>query len=184
MDKGRGHEFLSVGLKKRAVRRWRSEGTSVSIAIVDLDALTAINKRFGDAVGDAVLAVVAQEVGGAGAGHDWGRCGDDTFFALHVGLRLEGMRRCAERIASSVRDYSWSELASGLWVTCSVGIAELQEKEPPSDFVIRAAIGMNRAKENGGDDVESGPRYLPRETPANRDLRLVTSIPRRRNRRG
>lgn len=102
-----------------------------------------------------------------------GRCGEDTFFSVLLGYDIATAKTLAERLRKNIQDYSWSTLAVSLRVTCSMGLAQLREKESAQDLVVRASIGLNKAKDAGRNKVGIGPNFLRRNQ--SRDLKTYYS---------
>lgn len=172
MDKLAGHVFLTASLPSQ-ITRWRRKQRPATVLLIDLDQLTVINKRYGRHLGDAVLGRLGEILATCAADFK-GRCGDDTFYAIFVGCSDQVALGLAVEVCDRVKTFQWGELAKGLHVTCSIGIAHLSMIEPPIDWPIRAAVGLKSAKENGGNQVFAGPLFLPRpDAPStvSRDLR-------------
>jgi diguanylate cyclase (GGDEF)-like protein len=161
MKKSKGRIFLT---EKLGLTTSGSCSGSVhleaTLIILDLDELTQINKIFGSRVGDAVLYNVYQILSHSQADHS-GRCGDDTFYATFLYVPQERTEVLAQNLCDSVRTFDWDGLAKGLRVTCSLGVAHFDKKEPTIDWPVRAAIGMRQAKEKGGNRISLGPSMLP-----------------------
>lgn len=130
------------------------------MVILDLDELTQINKIFGNRVGDAVLYAVYQILTHSQADCS-GRCGDDTFYAIFLYASEQRAEQLADELCNEVGNFEWNDLAIGLRVTCSAGMAHFDLNEPSIDWPIRAAIGMRNAKERGSSQVSKGPAMLP-----------------------
>lgn len=64
------------------------------------------------------------------------------------------LRRIADQIVDTIHKYDWDELAQGLYVTCSIGIADSEEfHEDARTAVFRAVIGSKKSKKKGGNCV-------------------------------
>ena len=132
----------------------------IAVLMVDIDDLTLINKRFSREVGDFVIYNTLRILNSFNQIKIAGRCGDDTYYAILIGVGVDFAFQIAEKIRISVCRSTWEKLASELYVTCSIGCAELHKDEPIRDWLVRACIGMNEAKKKGKDRVERGPRYI------------------------
>lgn len=135
----------------------------LSIILLDIDDLSIINKMYGLKVGDSVLATVARIVRDETKASHYGRCGDDTFYALLEESVINEARNMAENLCARVIKYQWSSLAFKLRVSCSIGIAQLGFGESAADLVIRASIGMLEAKRMGKNRVVPGPEHLAKK---------------------
>jgi diguanylate cyclase (GGDEF)-like protein len=162
MNKSEGRSFLSEKLNLN-LSHWRYPWNSSKVAtmlLVDLDKLSQINQHFAHRVGNAVLYTVYQILRHSQADFS-GRCGDDTFYAIFLQVPADRTEQLAEILCHDIGTYGWDNLAAGLSVTCSIGVAHYDKEEPPIDWPVRAAIGMRRAKEKGGNQVSPGPAMLP-----------------------
>ena len=135
------------------VRTAAQNATALTLALIDLDRFKLINEEFGVAVGDQVLQVLAQMLRDNTRGSDlllrWG--GEEILVVLPDTVPDRAFEVC-ERLRQSVEQYPWSQLAAGLDVTLSIGLANA----PPyaSDLLVaRAESAMQRAKHLGRNRV-------------------------------
>lgn len=173
-EKEAGRKFLEEKLQSRIFQK--RKGRSPYIVMSDIDKMNQINRKFGDDVGNKVIEATKNILKSfvSGRPHEFGRCGDDTFYIVvyepprrHMDSSIEEIRLLAQKVA----DHPWHTLAHGLKVSCSLGIARKRDDEDAIDAVIRAAIAMNSAKDKGGSHALRGPDYLPFQTkPELRDL--------------
>ncbi|MGD0548473.1 MAG: diguanylate cyclase [Terracidiphilus sp.] len=165
--KERGHTFLTDEMEAN-VEKWANVYKTMSLLLIDIDKLTGINNRYGSIVGDEVLQSIIKILSGY-ATEDFGRCGDDTFFVILFDCSREVVEMLANQMLEEIQRNPWDRLASDLFVTCSIGMADLKRFNPIRDWPVRAAQGMNQAKRGGGNQIAYGPDYL-RQT-ASRNLR-------------
>lgn len=125
----------------------------ITLVLVDVDHFKEVNDTHGHEVGDEVLVRVAASLRTIVRGTDivvrWG--GDEFLLLLDTDHLEVAERRCAQ-LADMVRHDYWADLAEGLAVTVSVGLAAgsvtgLDELRHAAD---RA---LYRAKERGRDRV-------------------------------
>jgi two-component system cell cycle response regulator len=130
-------------------------GHGLSIMLVDLDHFKAINDRFGHAVGDQVLSVLAQRmVYGLRKVDQLGRIGGEEFLAFCPQTDLEGVRAMAERLRESVTVDPIPGLPVGDRVTLSIGLASWEGGEDALErLVSRADKALYRAKAEGRNRV-------------------------------
>ncbi len=133
-----------------------SHGTprdEVTLVLVDIDHFKAVNDTHGHEVGDEVLVRVANALRTIVRGSDlvvrWG--GDEFLLLLdtdHLGV---AERRCLD-VAEAVRRDDWDDLADGLAVTLSIGLAvgKVGDLDALRHMADRA---LYRAKERGRDGV-------------------------------
>lgn len=120
------------------IERCRRTGTSLSVALLDLDDFKAINDHQGHSAGDLVLKEFAESwrrtlrLGGDFVA----RLGGDEFGLLAPGAPAVGVRSLAARHASS--EY--------FGVAYSLGVASWNGSETPSQLLHRADIAMYQAK--------------------------------------
>ena len=138
-----------------ALRLARHRGTPLSVVAFDLDHFKPINDAHGHAVGDRVLARVAECCGTALRQNDLlGRTGGEEFLVVLPGSDGHASERIAERIRSSVEGLDLSDLHTGLRVTLSLGVAQLAPTDRNLHAVIeRADRAIYRAKAAGRNRV-------------------------------
>jgi len=126
------------------------EGRSVGACFVDVDSFKAVNDRWSHGVGDAVLRQVASIVAAACRSDDLvARYGGDEFVILTAGDAAVA-EPVAERIRTAVAGHAWGELAEGLAVTVSVGMAP---SLPAAAVLAAADAALLAAKRAGRDRV-------------------------------
>jgi diguanylate cyclase (GGDEF)-like protein len=176
LDRKAGESFLRIGLPQVLRKDHLGQSSPLTLLIFDIDNLTQINKHYGKTVGDEVLATIAAVGARFHSQGMVGRCGDDTFFCVLPHLPLKDAARAADELRFQVENQRWVDLAPGLRVTCSVGVAEFRWtgergsytgpgarrlRRAAEETVVRAAIGMRGAKADGGNRVRTGPKYFP-----------------------
>ena len=141
-----------TGLHNRRYLDRRLDGAQAfSFAVLDLDHFKGINDDHGHDAGDQVLVRVAALLLSVVRHSDVvARTGGEEFVLLMPGTDLPAAVSCCERALSAIRSAPWSEIAAGLRVTASVGIAGAGEG------IELAAIADSRlyaAKRAGRDRV-------------------------------
>jgi two-component system cell cycle response regulator len=132
-------------------------GQSLSIMLVDLDHFKAVNDRFGHAVGDQVLSVMAQRmIFGLRKVDQLGRIGGEEFLAYCPQTDLEGARALAERLREQVAMETIPGLPANDRVTLSIGLATWDGPEDtPERMLSRADKALYQAKAQGRNRVVS-----------------------------
>ncbi len=137
-------------------------GTDACLVFVDVDHFKSVNDKLGHAVGDAVLARVADAISRAFLRKtDFvARYGGDEFGVLVQDLGVDGTRKLCARLLERVRELSFDDVAPGLKVTSSIGVAELARGESHGEWLRRADQALYAAKSAGRDrtveaDVEA-----------------------------
>jgi diguanylate cyclase (GGDEF)-like protein len=130
-------------------------GHGLSIMLVDLDYFKAVNDRFGHAVGDQVLSVIAQRMlFGLRKVDQLGRIGGEEFLVYSPQTDLDGTRALAERLRKHVAMDAVSGLPVNDRVTISIGLATWEGPEDSTENLIaRADQALYRAKAEGRDRV-------------------------------
>jgi two-component system, cell cycle response regulator len=134
---------------------------TVSVALLDLDHFKRVNDTWSHEVGDEVLRTIGTILQRAEAEGP----GDARSFAARMGgeeflLVLVGAERCAaaqrlEDLRQVVAAHPWHDLADGLAVTVSVGLAGADDvpSTTPAELLARADAHLYRAKRQGRDQV-------------------------------
>ena len=133
-------------------RRQHGEGArSYAVALLDLDHFKSVNDRFGHLVGDEVLRAFALTVAGELRSADrLGRYGGEEFLLCLPGVSdTADALRLVERIRTRVQQRDWSQIAPGLAVTVSIGVAVADSGEGVPELLGRADAALYEAKRDG-----------------------------------
>jgi diguanylate cyclase (GGDEF)-like protein len=138
----------------RFVARHAHAQKPLSILLLDIDHFKRFNDEHGHAVGDQVLALVAQTVEKCLRPTDLAaRYGGEELLVILPETPLEGARIAAERVRASI---SLSKLPNiDRNITISIGAACLAEGEDGDGLLKRADERLYLAKERGRNRVES-----------------------------
>jgi diguanylate cyclase (GGDEF)-like protein len=134
-----------------------------TLAVVDLDHFKSINDRFGHEIGDHVLVRVAALLCEVLRQPDIVvRSGGEEFLVLMPATEVRAANACCERIRQAIRDEPWEEIAAGLAVTASVGVASTDHPDQLAALARSADQRLYEAKRLGRDRVvgASPPRLL------------------------
>ena len=148
----------------RELERLTQGGLAVplSLAVLDLDRFKSINDRFGHDAGDQVLVRVAGLLCDVLRESDIViRSGGEEFLVLMPQTDVRAATACCERIRDRIYNEEWEQIAGGLSVTTSVGLASTHD---PSDLEALVKLADQRlydAKHAGRDCVVSGPYQPP-----------------------
>lgn len=133
----------------------RERHAALSIAAVDLDHFKQVNDRFGHAVGDDVLRVVARILTDKTRSTDLlARMGGEEFLVLFVGTPLAVANDICERLRIAVESHDWNSLAAGLQLTISIGLCEAPGSSDMRTVLERADASLYAAKRGGRNRVE------------------------------
>ncbi|MDX1583909.1 MAG: sensor domain-containing diguanylate cyclase [Thermoanaerobaculia bacterium] len=147
----------------REVLYAREAGHSLSILLIDVDQLKAINDRFGVDTGDEVLGEIARRMRATLRPYDSiGRYGGEEFLILLPDAERDSAWSAAERIRS---DLAKGEVLDGVEATVTIGVAAGRTGNP-GELVRRAERALFEAKRSGGNRV-----YVETETAMHQDSR-------------
>ena len=144
----RGSILKSIDAERlRMIRK----GQAFSIVLLDLDHFKRINDGFGHLVGDQVLRRVVAEVGTQLRATDQlGRYGGEEFLLLLGDCVDEARgRQVVQRILDAIEAFDWEQIAAGLKVTSSAGLATARPDETVNQLLSRADRGLYQAKNAG-----------------------------------
>jgi diguanylate cyclase (GGDEF)-like protein len=137
----------------------RRHGSSLSVLRLDIDHFKSLNDRYGDPVGDQVLAVLAAGVSSQLRQEDvLGRYGGDEFLAILRRMDLNQAREVADRIRRVVESACIEHDGETIRVTVSLGCASGRCCEPlvARELVEIAVKRLRSAKLLGGNRVDCG----------------------------
>ncbi|MFT4262788.1 MAG: GGDEF domain-containing protein, partial [Nocardioides sp.] len=153
-----------------------ADGLGLSLAIIDLDDLKAINDTGGHAAGDIALRCVADQLrisvrGGHDAAFRWG---GDEFALLLDGIDAAAARRVVERAMRGLREAH---------LTVSAGLADIRSCASPDGLIRNADRALYRAKRTGKDRVvvfdDAAPEQADATADATADAGSRRATPRR-----
>lgn len=128
-----------------------TSGTTVEVALIDIDGFRHVNDTWGHATGDELLKDVAARVRGAlGREYDVARTGGDEFAIVASGCDV------AELVRTVVEDTRkpWARDGISLVVTASIGVSSCDGRaaaKAAQDLLREADTALYRAKDEGGD---------------------------------
>lgn len=136
-------------------RRWidfcHRQGFPLSVVFIDVDNLKAINDKFGHATGDIILAELARLISGQLRSSDTlARWGGDEFVLLLPNVPMDGTIALIERIRKTISNHSFPQESN---VTCSFGIAGMEQVDDFNSLLFKADQMMYQGKEHGKNSV-------------------------------
>jgi diguanylate cyclase (GGDEF)-like protein len=136
-------------------RRAQLGHAELSVLVVDIDRLKAINDSHGHAAGDEVLQEVARVLASTVRADDWvGRIGGEELVAVLPATPREVAQMIAERIRLSVEARPCATRDGAIPVTVSLGVAFLRSTDSaPDELLDRADALLGRAKALGHNRV-------------------------------
>ena len=134
-----------------------SKGTDLGCIMADIDHFKLFNDRFGHAVGDQVIHVVAKTLSSTIRPTDIiGRYGGEEFCLLLPGQGPEGTAMAAERLRQAIMSKASETVrtTAGTKITMSFGVSCLSlGASDPLDLVDQADKALYAAKEAGRNQV-------------------------------
>ena len=125
----------------------------LSLIVMDIDLFKSINDRYGHAVGDMVLKLVAKRVEQTIRSSDaLYRYGGEEFVVVLNGTDQLGANLLAERIRENIENLCIKSLKD-LQVTLSLGVTMMNEKDNAESLFKRADQALYMAKNQGRNRV-------------------------------
>lgn len=142
----------------RELARISAGNGSYAVAIVDLDHFKVVNDTYSHLVGDEVLRLVAETLSQSCRKRESlvARLGGEEFALLLVNVTPEVAEIVCRRVQEALAAAPWSELADGLTVTASIGLATSGEGITAREIVSLADGRLYAAKAAGRDCVVGG----------------------------
>jgi two-component system cell cycle response regulator len=140
-----------------AVRNAHANHIALSVLMMDMDGLKAINDRHGHHMGAHTISEVGRMLGEIVTGRGEAcRFGGDEFCAFLPGLVLDRAKLVGERIRQAVEDTTFTHSQSSTRATLSVGLAVLTDDILTGEQLLqRADLALYRAKAKGRNLVSS-----------------------------
>ncbi len=144
-------------LGEREVKRVHRFGHSLAALMLDIDHFKRINDTYGHAIGDEVLARVAERLGRVVRNIDIvGRYGGEEFGVLLPEASLADALEVGERLRKAVGEQLIQTSGGGIAVTISVGVAEWRDDmDDLTELLDVADQGLYMAKQAGRNRVRS-----------------------------
>jgi diguanylate cyclase (GGDEF)-like protein len=130
------------------MRRSRADH-AIAVLMIDIDRFKQVNDRYGHGVGDEVL----RRIGGllldrSRSGDLVARLGGDEFVVVFDLVRPREAAHRGKELVRTVAEQEWGQLADGLAVTVSIGLA-CGPAQAIDDLLPSADQNLYRAKERG-----------------------------------
>jgi diguanylate cyclase (GGDEF)-like protein len=132
----------------------KREKTPLSLIFFDIDHFKAVNDTYGHLVGDDVLRHLANLAKNSLRKSDIvARWGGEEFIIVLPNTSLTAASHLAQELRKTIES---EEFAVVEHLTCSFGVAQLQENEDAKKLLLRIDELLYSAKENGRNRVEIG----------------------------
>jgi diguanylate cyclase (GGDEF)-like protein len=134
--------------------RSRRYGPIFAVAFADLDHFKQVNDTYSHAVGDEVLKKVAEIFRSTLRAPDVvARYGGEEFLFLFPESGASGAAAACEKIRADLEAYTWADIAPGLHMTASFGVAANVGHESPAEVIAAADRHLYEAKQGGRNCV-------------------------------
>ena len=129
-------------------------GPDFCVAIIDIDNFKLVNDGHSHHVGDRTLREFGELLQLQIRRSDHvGRYGGDEFLLVMTQTGIEAAAAGLQRVTTRVRNHPWGNIADGLAVTMSAGIAQYVSGQSIDDVTRRADDALYTAKLDGRDSV-------------------------------
>jgi diguanylate cyclase (GGDEF)-like protein len=156
---------------EKEIHRTRRFGHDLSLIVLDLDGLKAINDRAGHLAGDAVLQHVARKIVSALRQIDSAaRMGGDEFVVVLPTTDLRGAQQVGQRILAAIRADVALFRNAPQPITASLGVAQWQEEWDADRLIEAADQMMYTAKRQGGNFLACRVTESPSPAPTSRSV--------------
>lgn len=122
----------------------------LALLFIDLDNFKIINDSMGHRAGDELLKGVAQRIASQVRGNEFvARIGGDEFAVLVPSANDLAIRSLSNRIRAAVSGMQTEDFASGVQVSCSIGVAQYpSDALTEKDLMAQADAAMYQSKAN------------------------------------
>jgi len=142
---------------KREQQQADSTGRPLTVVLLDLDHFKALNETLGHAAGDRALRHFARTVQQLARATDYfGRYSGEAFLAVLTDTGVDDARIPMQRFREALKARGWDDVAEGLDVTFSCGLACHRAGESPEELLKRTDDALRQAKRDGRDCTRSG----------------------------
>ena len=139
---------------EREVSRMHRDGSSLCVALLDVDNFKKLNDTHGHEAGDDALVHLATVVRKSLRPQDTlARYGGEEFVVLLTGTELNDSVTVMQRVQRDLTRCFFLHQNEKILITFSCGIAELTQNEDPKDAIKRADQAMYLAKRSGKNKV-------------------------------
>lgn len=156
------HDTLTGALNRHAILPMVEHQISLAgrskeafaLSMLDLDHFKLVNDHFGHQIGDKVLSKVVRIAKDILRTSDQiGRYGGEEFLVLLPGSSGHEAIAVINRLRIGIESYPWSEIAPGLEVRISAGIAPFAPSDTVEKLVGKSDYGLYKAKNSGRNRV-------------------------------
>ena len=148
------HEYF-FNLLEAAIQLAKRQSRPLSVVMLDVDHFKHFNDRWGHQCGDRALQHIATVMTDTARNADViARYGGEEFAIILPDTALAEAIQAAERMRSNIESRSIEHEGETLWMTTSLGVAQLTpDMATGTDLILRADKLLYEAKRNGRNQV-------------------------------
>lgn len=138
---------------RNAIEKYRKEGTSTGLMILDIDHFKNVNDHYGHAVGDTTLVNLANIIKDTFSDKnvEIGRWGGEEFAVVVYGETKDSVCELAEKLRRNIEDSTFEVIGT---LTVSIGVTELRSEDKSLEsWFARADHSLYTAKSEGRNRV-------------------------------
>jgi two-component system, cell cycle response regulator len=144
-----------LNLLQQEISRAAREGSSLTVALADIDHFKNINDTYGHPAGDEVLREVSRRMQASIRTYDvLGRYGGEEFLLVFPGCKQQKAFGVAERVRKAVSSDVVELSGTEITVTLSMGVSVFNGAEDAAAMISRADETLYQAKGHGRNRVE------------------------------
>ena len=140
----------------RALLRYKDEGVSFALVMLDIDRFKQFNDSFGHEAADQLLCDIAKRLSENIQKVDiLARVGSNEFACVVGCSPTFNIMKFAQRLFETVTRNHYEVAGQGVALSCSVGIALVPEHAEDIEILMQyAALAVQKAKFQGGDQIQ------------------------------
>ena len=136
------------------IQRWSRNPEPLCLAVLDIDHFKKINDKYGHAVGDKTLQIVAKALKKSFRATDFvSRFGGEEFACLMVNTHTDEVMVPLEKVRKAIESIPFVIKKDRLNITISIGVTELKESDDSLSIFERADKALYEAKQTGRNKI-------------------------------
>ena len=153
-----GNRRYAMVFMNERFEEWKRYGWSFGVLFLDVDHFKQFNDRFGHAVGDVVLKMVANTLRHNLRGFDFvARWGGEEFVVVLPKVTIPELWNAAERLRMLIQHTARDLTKNKTEVTVSIGAAIIEAEDTVDSLIDRADKQMYLSKAQGRNRVRIAP---------------------------
>ena len=136
------------------IQRWSRNPEPLCLAVLDIDHFKSINDKYGHAVGDKTLQIVAKALKKSFRATDFvARFGGEEFTCLMVNTSPDEVLIPLEKVRKAIESIPFVIKKDRLNITISIGVTELKASDDTLTVFERADKALYEAKQSGRNKI-------------------------------